>query len=338
MKKVITTLVVIAVLLVILVLLGPFYVVDEGEQAIVTRFGAIVDSTRDAGLHFKLPVIDNVVTYPRKILSWDGDAQRIPTRENQFIWVDTTARWRITDPELFYASVTTIDQGYSRLDDVVDSSVRTIIAENYLREAVRNSNRIMEIEREAMGLEEAEAVRAEEDEITIDTDQLRQLTQVDETYDSVQKGRENLSDEMYGMAQEVIRSYGIELIDIIIRQIRYSDDLTESVYQRMITDRRQIAEAYRSFGEGLKSEWLGRLDNDQRRVLSEAYAEAEEIRGVADARAIEIYADAYERDEDFFEFWRTTESYKKVLPGIHKTLSTDMDYFNYIYNMHGDRD
>ncbi len=333
MKKFATVLVIVVVLFVIVVLLGPFFIVYEGEQAVVTRFGAIVNATTDTGLHFKMPVIDNVVKYPKKILSWDGDAQRIPTKENQFIWVDTTARWKISDPALFYASVTTVNQGYARLDDVVDSSVRTIIAENFLREAVRNSNRIREITREVMGLEEAEAVETDD---SISTEQLRQLTQTTQTYEQVDKGREQLSVEMYDTAQEVLETYGIELIDIIIRQIRYSEDLTASVYQRMIAERRQIAEAYRSFGEGVKSEWLGRLDNDQRRILSEAYARSEDIRGIADARAVNIYAEAYERDPEFFQFWRTTESYRTVLPNLPKTLTTDMDYFKYLYNMSGE--
>ncbi len=333
MKKFATVLIIAVVLFVIVVLLGPFFIVYEGEQAVVTRFGAIVNATTDTGLHFKMPVIDNVVKYPKKILSWDGDAQRIPTKENQFIWVDTTARWKISDPALFYASVTTVNQGYARLDDVVDSSVRTIIAENFLREAVRNSNRIKEITREVMGLEEAEAVETDD---SISTEQLRQLTQTTQTYEQVDKGREQLSVEMYDTAQEVLETYGIELIDIIIRQIRYSEDLTASVYQRMIAERRQIAEAYRSFGEGVKSEWLGRLDNDQRRILSEAYARSEDIRGIADARAVNIYAEAYERDPEFFQFWRTTESYRTVLPNLPKTLTTDMDYFKYLYNMSGE--
>ena len=333
MKKFATVLVIVVVLFVIVVLLGPFFIVYEGEQAVVTRFGAIVNATTDTGLHFKMPVIDNVVKYPKKILSWDGDAQRIPTKENQFIWVDTTARWKISDPALFYASVTTVNQGYARLDDVVDSSVRTIIAENFLREAVRNSNRIREITREVMGLEEAEAVETDD---SISTEQLRQLTQTTQTHEQVDKGREQLSVEMYDTAQEVLKTYGIELIDIIIRQIRYSEDLTASVYQRMIAERRQIAEAYRSFGEGVKSEWLGRLDNDQRRILSEAYARSEDIRGIADARAVNIYAEAYERDPEFFQFWRTTESYRTVLPKLPKTLTTDMDYFKYLYNMSGE--
>ena len=142
MRKLVIVLAVLAVIAILFVAAGPFYVLEEGEQAVVTRFGAIVDTNVEAGLKFKMPVVDTVVKYPEKILSWDGDPQRIPTAENQFIWVDATARWRITDPALFYASVTTITNAFARLDDVIDSSVRTIVAENLLREAVRNSNYI----------------------------------------------------------------------------------------------------------------------------------------------------------------------------------------------------
>lgn len=329
MKKLITTAVVVAVLAVIFVLLGPFYVLDEGQQAVVTRFGAIVSSADTAGLKFKLPVVDNVVKYPKKILAWDGDSQRIPTRENQFIWVDTTARWRITDPAKFYEAATTLQQGYGRLDDVVDSAVRTVISDNFLIEAVRSSNAIntMQIE------DPVQASEALEDEGV--TDQLRDLTRTQTSFEEINKGRTTLSDEMFTYASQFTDEYGIELIDIIIRQIRYSDDLTESVYERMIKERNQIADAYRSYGEGKKAEWLGRLDNDQKRILSEAYATAEDIKGTADARATRIYAESYEADTEFFQFWRTLESYKRSIPNIPKTLSTDMEYFNYLYSPEG---
>ncbi len=325
MKKLITTLVVVLVLVIVLFLLGPFYVLDEGEQAVVTRFGAIVSTTTDAGLKFKMPVIDNVVKYPKKILSWDGDSQRIPTKENQFIWVDTTARWRIIDPAKFYESVTTLTQGYARLDDIVDSAVRTIISENYLNEAVRSTNTINAIKI-------IEQVRTETLE---DADQLRNLTATQATYEEISKGRTKLSDDMFTFASKFTSEYGIELIDIIIRQIRYSDDLTESVYDRMIKERNQIAEAYRSYGEGQKAEWFGKLENDKRRILSEAYATSEEIKGNADATAARIYAEAYNADIEFFEFWITLDSYKNTIPELSKVLSTDMDYFKYIYSPDG---
>ncbi|RKX80867.1 MAG: protease modulator HflC [Spirochaetes bacterium] len=328
MKKTITVLVVVAVLMVVLMLLGPVYVLEEGEQAVVTRFGAIVSSQSEAGLKFKMPVVDTVLKYPKKILSWDGDAQRIPTAENQFIWVDTTARWKITDPIKFYESVTTLEQGWSRLDDVIDSSVRTVIADNSLNEAVRNSNIINELNRE-------EAIAIGEEAEGTGIDELLKSNFTATTYDEVLKGREILSKAMFNSASKLTTQFGIELIDILIRQIRYSDDLTESVYNRMIKERRQIAEFYRSYGEGKKAEWLGKLDNERRSVLSGAYETSETIKGTADAEATRIYSDAYGNNAEFFEFWRSIESYKKVLPNFRKTLTTDMEYFKYLYDADG---
>lgn len=325
MNKMIRNVVIILVLLIIIFAAGPFYVLTEGEQSIVTRFGAIVSAETEAGLKFKMPFVDNVVKYPKKILSWDGDAQRIPTAENQFIWVDATARWLITDPMKFYESVTSIEQAYARMDDVIDSSVRTVIAENLLREAVRNSNYINETEvEEAVNMEDEESVSA-----------LRELTVTETTYDPIEKGRQELSEEMYTNAEIIVPQYGIELKDIVIRQIRYSDDLTQSVYNRMMKERNQVAQAYRSYGEGQKAEWLGKLDNDKRSIISEAYEKSENIKGKADAEATKIYAESYKADPEFFEFWRSIESYRKILPNFNKTLTTDMEYFDYLYEQRG---
>lgn len=332
MKKLITTLVIVGVILIVFLLLGPFYIINEGEQAVVTRFGKIVAAPTEAGLKFKTPLIDNVVKYPKKILSWDGDAQRIPTEEKQFIWVDTTARWKITDPTQYYEAVTSVDQGYARLDDIIDSSVRTIIARYPLREAVRNTNIINQIERKDVYQQQAEQ------EVQEGIDELRELTKTDVTYEQIPEnsGRENISNEILERAQQTVPQYGMELIDIVIRQIRYSDDLTESVYQRMITERNRIAQAFRSYGEGKKAEWLGRLEREKKSVLSAAYETSENIKGQADAQATQIYADSYQQDEDFFEFWRAVESYRRILPTFKKTLSTDMEYFKYLYSQSGE--
>ncbi len=327
MKKLVTTAVVLLIIVVVFVLLGPFYIVEQGEQAVVTRFGKIVATNLEPGLKFKVPVIDNVVKYSKKILSWDGDAQRVPTAENQFIWVDATARWKIEDPQKFYEAVSTLEQGWARLDDVIDSTIRTVITSNNLREAVRDSNIINE-------MDAAPEILQQQDE-EVDEEELRELTQTDKSYETVNRGREELSQEMYELAAELTPDYGIELVDIIMRQIRYSDDLTESVYSRMIKERNQIAEAYRSYGQGKKAEWLGRLENERKTVLSEAYQESEGIRGEADAEATQIYAMAYEQDPNFFEFWRSIESYRKTMPSFKKTLTTDMDYFKYLYNEDG---
>ncbi|MGM0431258.1 MAG: protease modulator HflC [Spirochaetota bacterium] len=326
MKKTITALVILVVLAVVLFLLGPFYILEEGEQSVVTRFGKIINSATTPGLKYKLPVVDSVVKYSDKVLSWDGQAQRIPTRENQFIWVDTTARWEISDPAKFYESVTTMEQGYGRLDDIVDSAVRTIISDNYLIESVRTSNQINEVDI-------TDPVESQTSELEDDADDLRELTETQSNFESISKGRGVISEEMYEYANSFTEEYGIKLIDVLIRQIRYSEDLTESVYDRMIKERNQIAEAYRSYGEGQKAEWRGRLENDQKRILSEAYSRAEGIRGEADADATEIYADSYGADEVFFQFWRTLESYKKSVPELQKTFSTDMEYFDYLHSM-----
>jgi membrane protease subunit HflC len=308
-------------------LAGPFYTIEEGEQAVVVQLGKIVAVHTNAGLHIKTPFLDDVVKYPRRIMAWDGEPQRIPTKENQFIWVDTTARWKIADPRKFYESIQTMEAAYSRLDDIIDSAVRTVIAENWLRETVRNSNRIRqskaeEIENFELGSEQ-------------DAGQLSAFTRSDVTYEVVQKGRRKLAEEILQRARQTVPEYGIELIDVVPRQIKYSDELTQSVYNRMIKERNQIAQAFRSYGEGKKAEWQGKLENERRAILSAAYEKAEKIKGEADAEATRIYAQAYSRDPEFFDFWRSIESYKTTMPQFSKTLSTDMDYFKYLYSPRG---
>lgn len=328
MKKLITALVIIVVLLVIFFILGPFFVLQEGEIAVVTRFGKIVNTHLDAGLKIKVPLVDTVVKYPKKIMSWDGEAQRIPTKENQFIWVDATARWRIVNPALFYQSINTLPNALLRLNDVINSATRTVISENYLNDAVRNTNRInhMQLDEQVQTVESLE-----------DAEQLRNLTRTEIQQESIKIGREGLSNRILASARDFSREYGIEVIDIVIRQIRYSDDLTQSVYQRMIKERNQIAEAYRSYGEGQQSRWRGKTDNDKRSIISQAYAEAEQIKGIADAKATQIYADAYEKDPEFFALWRTLESYRKTIQNLNKVFSTEMEYFDILYGPDGTR-
>ena len=322
MKKTIITIAVIVVLLLIVMLLGPFYILQEGEQSVVTRFGAIVKVETEPGLKFKMPFVDTVVKYSAKILSWDGDAQRIPTKENQFIYVDPTSRWVISDPKRFYETVKTVENAQLRLDDILDSTVRTVISENYLNEAVRNSNRInqMTVVEEVSSIDDLEAA-----------ERLRPLTVSTTQQESIKVGRQGLSDRMLEIASSYTTEYGIKLIDVIIRQIRYSDDLTESVYQRMIKERNQIAEAYRSYGRGQLAQWEGKTTSEQMAILSGARAQAEQIKGIADAEATRIYAEAYKKDPEFFELWRTLESYKQTIPGMKKVLSTDLTYFDTLY-------
>lgn len=321
MKKLITVLVIIALLLVVFLLLGPFYILSEGEQAVVTRFGKIVDTQTESGLKFKMPLVDNVVKYSSKLQSWDGEAQRIPTSENQFIWVDATARWYIADPALFYETVGTVSSGLGRLNDIIDSTIRTVISENNLNEAVRSTNQINEINI----VEDFQDVDSAEDAQTLQT-----LTATTTVQQSIEIGREGISNKILEQASAFTDTYGIALEDVIIRQIRYSDDLTESVYERMIKERNQIAEAYRSYGRGQLAEWQGTTERDMNTILSEAEAEAARIRGEADAEASRIYSESYSADPEFFEFYSTMQSYRNTIPSMNKILSTDSEYFKYI--------
>lgn len=322
MKKLITTGVVVLVLLVIFLLLGPFYILNEGEQSVVTRFGKIVDSQTEAGLKFKMPVVDTVLKYPKMLLSWDGDAQRIPTKENQFIWVDATARWSISDVSKFYETVGTIESGKGRLNDIIDSTIRTIISENYLNEAVRSTNDInkIQIEEQVQNVDNIE-----------DAETLRSLTVTTTKQENIKYGRETLSNNILSQSSKFTEAYGIKLQDIIIRQIRYSDDLTTSVYTRMIKERNQIAEAYRSYGRGQLATWQGKTENDKKVILSQAYASSEKIKGEADAKATKIFSDSYSKDPEFFKLWNLLESYKQTIPGLEKVLTTDIPYFDSLY-------
>jgi len=330
MNKILKVLIPVILLGVIFFALGPLYILDEGEQAVITRFGRIVKSDNDAGLKTKLPIVDSVTKYSKRILSWDGAPQRLQTAENQFIWVDTTARWKISDPVKFYESVTSLSQAYSKLDDVIDSAVRTIIAQNSLTESVRNSNTIIDLQTISKAEVAAEDAAIEASGVE-DTAVLSELIESDTVFEEISMGRRNLSEQMLSNAGKDTIDLGIELIDVVIRQIRYSDDMTQSVYDRMIKERNQIAQFYRSYGEGKKAEWSGKLDNEKEVIISEAYAESERIKGDADALAAAIYNESYGENAEFYEFWKSVESYRKTLPNMSKTLSTDMLYFNNLY-------
>jgi modulator of FtsH protease HflC len=323
MKKPLTTIIIIAVVFIGVLVAGPLFVIEEGEQAVVVQMGKIVRIVTNAGLHMKTPFIDEVVRYPKKIMAWDGEQTSIPTREKQYIWVDVTARWRISDPQKFYESISTIERAYSKLAEVIDSEVKTVTAENYFRESVRNSNIIM-----------ARANTVDDLGISdeIDPSVIQSSIRPETNYEPIEKGRRKIAEEILNRSRRLVPEYGIELIDVVIRQIRYSDDLTPSVYARMIKERNQIAQAIRSEGEGRKAALLGRMDNERMEIRSAAYDRSESIRGEADAKAARIYADAYNRDRAFFDFWRAVESYRQTMPKFNKTLTTDMEYFRYLYS------
>jgi len=327
MKKVVTTIVIIFVIFIGILIAGPLYVINEGEQAVVVRLGAIPKDgvVTNAGLKIKIPFIDEVVRYPKKIMAWAGEPRTVPTAERQFIFVDVVARWRIDDPKKFYESINTVTSAYSKLAEIIDSEVRTVVAENPLIESVRNSDIIMDraSDDNALGLTDG-----------IEVEIITTTTQSGSNYEPIKKGRRKLAEEILERSRRMVPEYGIELIDVVTRQISYSNELTPSVYNRMIRERNQIAQAFRSEGEGRKAEWLGKMDNEKRSILSAAYTQSQTIMGSADARAARIYADAYTGGDRaaFYDFWRAIESYRQTMPKFDKTLTTDMEYFRYLYS------
>ena len=305
MKK---PLIIFIIIVVGLIAKSGFYVVSEGEQAIITQFGAPVGEVKYAGLHFKTPVIQDVTRFDRRILKWDGDPNQIPTKDKKFIWVDTTARWKIVDPLLFYKTVATQNGAQSRLDDIIDSVVRDAVSGRLLVELVRGSD---------YEAEEGVTERFEVDGVEVTRDQM--------------VGREEILAGMLNKAKDSIPEYGIELIDVQIKRINYVEQVRRSVYERMINERKKVATQYRSEGEGEKADILGQMQRELKEISSEAERQSLELRGKGDAEASAIYARAYNRDKEFYAFTRTLDAYKVALQKNGRlVISTDSDFFKYM--------
>ncbi len=326
MNKLKVTAVTVFILAIIFILMGPFYILEEGELSIVLRFGKIIDKQDEAGLKFKMPFVDKVTKYSKKLQAWDGIPQKIQTKEKQFIFVDTTARWKISNADLFYEKAKTMDRAQKLLDDIINSNVFKIITKNYLKEAVRNSETFIK----DTGQEESNR-QAENESVNGDTAEKPAEKQVKADF----KGRIVLSRQMLENAKKEINEYGIELIDVVIRQIKYSKDLTESVHQRMIRERKKIAQLYRSQGQGEMNKILGKMEKELREIRSEATRRAKEIKAEADAKSLEIRNKAYSQDKEFADFWMALKQYEELLPKVKKVLTTDPKFFKYLYDKNG---
>lgn len=301
---------IVGVFIAIVVLLAgsPFYVVDEYNQAIITMFGKPVgDPVSDAGLHIKMPFFHKVTYFEKRLLAWDGDATQIPTKDKKYIWVDTTARWKISDPLKFYQSVYDERGAHARLDDIVDATVRDLVTSYDLIELVRSSNRVMEAEQ---GLTEAEGAVV---------------------FEKIFNGREFLRNEIFQRAKKVTPKYGVELVDVRIKRVKYVQEVERKVYERMISERKRAAEELRSIGKGKKAEIEGTTQKELKKILSEAYRDSEKIKGLADKQATDIYSAAYGADPEFFSFLKTMDAY---LTSANKDttmiISTNSDYFEYM--------
>ncbi|MBP9853653.1 MAG: protease modulator HflC [Candidatus Omnitrophica bacterium] len=289
---------------------GLMYTIDETQQVVLTQFGELVGKPKSqAGLYFKLPW-QQANYFEKRILSWGGDANQIPTRDKRFIWVDTFARWRINDPLKFMQSVRTEESAQSRLDDIIDSSTRDVISRHKLIEAIRSTNRII-----------AERNSVEDQETSSGALSYTEL-------ENVEIGREELAKQILIRAQATTPQYGIELIDVRIKRINYVSEVRDKVYDRMISERKRAAEQFRSEGQGKKAEIEGQITKELQEINSEAYKKAMILKGKADAEAIKIYADAFNKDPDFYSFLKTLETYKKTMnEGTTLILSTENDFF-----------
>lgn len=313
MKPVIAILLVVAVALVVL-LRASVFTLDEAEQAVIVQLGAPVGSPiTTPGLHFKLPFIQEVRRFDKRLLSWDGDPNQIPTRGEQFISVDTTARWRIADPLVFMQRVQNERGATLRLNDILDSVVRDHISASELVDIVRSKD--WQVSRE--DLERAQAAGGEEEE--------KMLLQ------KVKTGREEITRMILEQARRQLPELGIELVDIRIKRVGYVDAVQQRVFERMIAERQRIAEQFRSEGQGRAAEIDGATQRQLAQIQSEARRQAEIIRGQADAEAARIYSEAFGQDPEFFAFLRTLESYARALgPQSTLVLGADSDYFRYL--------
>lgn len=288
----------------VLLVFSAAYVVDEREQVIITQFGKPVgEPITEPGLHFKLPFIQKVLRFSKQWLEWDGDESEMPTREKTYVFVDTYARWRIVDPLKFYTSVRNEGGAQSRLDDIIDGETRNVVAAHDLIEVVRSSNR------EFASTEESDVLQQGREQPKIDV------------------GREELSRMVLERASKAMPDFGIELVDVQFQRVNYTESVEAKIFERMSSERKRIAELYRSEGQGQRAEILGKKDRELKTIESEAYKKVQELRGDADARATAIYADAYNRDPQLYKLLKSLETYEKALSqDSTMVLSTDSEF------------
>ena len=301
---------IIAVIACLLLVVASSYVVDETEQVVVTQFGKVMGKPKQApGLYFKIPFIQNTNYFPKNLLHWDGDPGQIPTLDKTYIWVDTFARWKIVDPIKYFQTVSNIISAQGRLDDIIGPAVRNFISSYKLIETVRTTDR--ELDTFEVGLEDiVESKRPE-------------------AY-AIKTGREKITSGILQQAKPKLEKFGIELVDVKIKRVNYVEQVRKSVYFRMIAERNQIAEKFRSEGVGESRKILGEKERDLKLITSEAYRLAQEIKGKADAEVTKLFAAAYGLDPEFYSFTKTLEAYGEALDKNSSIiLSTESEFFKY---------
>lgn len=310
MKKIAQFLLVGLVLAAIVIVYDGFFILEEGQQAVITQFGAPVASKQEAGLHFKKPFFHQVQYFEKKILIWDGEPNQIPTNDKTFVFLDVTARWKITDPLQFLQAVQTETRAQSLLDDIIDGTVRDIVNKNDLIEIIRSS----------------------------DWSEATMSPNTNEMGTKPNMGRDQISQMILEIASGVTPQYGIELTDVLLKRVNYIESVRLRVYDRMISERNRIAAEKRSFGEGRKAEILGTVDKERKEIISEANREALIIKGKADAEATRIYGEAYNRDPEFYSFQKSLEAYEQLIgTNTSLILSSDSEIYSYLKGETGNK-
>ncbi|MFP6573022.1 MAG: protease modulator HflC [Vicinamibacterales bacterium] len=302
-----TTIKIIVLLAIVFLLDQATYTVSETEQVIVTQFGNPVgDPVTSPGLHFKVPFIQRINVFDNRFLEWDGNPNQVPTRDRRFILVDTYARWRITDPLLFFQRLRDERGAQSRLDDILDGETRNAVAQHNLIELVRSTNR------------NAADVQIESEEEAVILEPLEQ-------------GRQEITREILQTAAGRTADLGIELLDLRLKRINYVAEVQQDVFARMIAERQRVAEEFRSEGQGEAARIDGERERELAQIVSEAYRIAEELRGKADATATAVYAEAYNRDADFYAFTKSMETYEQTMDGETVfILDTDSEFLRFL--------
>lgn len=289
------------------------FIVDQSEQAIIVQFGEPVgDVITQPGLHWRIPFVQEVRRFDRRMLDWDGDVSQIPTLGREFIIVDTTARWRIADPLQFLRSVRDEAGARTRLDDILDSATRDIVSGTELEEIVRSADYTVDVSR-----------LADEDAAAVEQTDLERPA----------RGRMQLEADMLATATRQMPELGIELVDVRIKRINYIDSVRDQVESRMISERQSIAARFRSEGQGRSEEILGDMQRDLRRISSEAERQAQEIIGKADAEATRIYGESFGQDPSFYSFSKTLESYGTLGPNTTLMVEAGSDFFRYLQSV-----
>ena len=307
-KQTIQILIVVAAFLLLFILFNAFYIVSETNQVVITQFGdPIGEAITTPGLHIKAPFIQKANFFEKRWLEWDGDPNEIPTKDKKYIWVDTYARWRISDPLVFFQRVRDERGAHSRIDDIIDGETRNAIANFDLIEIVRSTNREFEMTEEAEILDLASVLV------------------------KIQTGRERIAQIILEKSSKTTPEIGVELKDVKIKRINYVDEVERKQFDRMISERQRIASKYRSEGDGKSAEIRGQKEKELLKITSEAYRTAQEVKGKADAEATAIYADAYNRDPEFYQFMKTLEVYRTIMDKeTWLLLSTDAEFLKYL--------